>query len=427
MATVPPHPDRDSLSASATAPETTLRPLPEPLGAGVYVHVPFCRVHCPYCDFAVRPHRAEEEPALVAGVLAEAERRAPAGGKGPDGRPWGSLYFGGGTPSRLAPAHFAALVAGLDARLAFAPEHERSLEANPEDVDDAHLDAWRGAGVNRVSLGAQSFHDDELRRLGRMHGAAGIEAAAQHLVAHGVASWSLDLMYAYPGHTLERFAVSLARAVALDPPHVSAYAYTPEPGTPMGEKVNAGRLARPDTDGEAAFFALAQETLGAAGYRHYEISNFARPGHETLHHLRYWRRGSWLGLGPSAVSFLAGRRETAPRDLLAWASAVPQAPFGWEVDDSAAHALVETAFLGLRLDVGMRFADLPDEVPAAERARWRAAGEVLVARGLLVPTDDGFRVPARERARTDGVVLAWQAEVERPSGPAAASRILRGR
>jgi oxygen-independent coproporphyrinogen-3 oxidase len=375
--------------------------------------VPFCRVHCPYCDFAVRRHRPDEEPALVGGVLAEVERRAPAGGLGPDGRPWGSLFFGGGTPSRLAPAHFTALVAGLDARLTFTAGHERSLEANPEDVDDAHVEAWRSAGVGRVSLGAQSFHDDELRRLGRVHGPAGIERAAARLVEHGVANWSLDLMYAYPGHTLERFRESLERALALEPPHVSAYAYTPEPGTPMGEKVNSGRLARPDNDDEAAYFELADAMLVAAGFRHYEVSNFTRPGFETLHHLRYWRRQSWLGLGPSAVSFLAGRREAAPRDLLAWAAAVPEAPRGWEVDDSAAHASFETAFLGLRLDVGMRFSDLPPGVPAGERERWQAAGARLADRGLLIATPEGYRLPAPERARTDGVVLAWQAEAER--------------
>lgn len=409
MAALPSHPDRDPLSPAA---EPAPGPLPEPLGAGVYVHVPFCRVHCPYCDFAVRRHRAEEEPALVHGVLAEADRRAPAGGVGPDGRPWGSLSFGGGTPSRLAPAHFTELVAGLDARLVFARGHERSLEANPEDVDDAHVEAWRAAGVNRVSLGAQSFHDDELRKLGRMHGPAGIEAAAARLAAHGVANWSLDLMYAYPGHTLERFRASIERALALDPPHVSAYAYTPEPGTPMGEKVNSGRLTRPDNDEEAAYFDLADTMLVAAGFRHYEVSNFTREGYASLHHLRYWRRGSWLGLGPSAVSFLAGRREAAPRDLLAWASAVPQAPAGWEVDDSAAHAIIETVFLGLRLDVGMRFSDLPPGVPDAERARWETAGGRLAARGLLLPTPGGFRLPGHERARTDGIVLAWQAEAE---------------
>jgi oxygen-independent coproporphyrinogen-3 oxidase len=414
MATLPSHPDRDPLRRAAGAaagdpadPEPPV--LPEPLGAGVYVHVPFCRVHCPYCDFAVRPHRADEEPVLVEGILAEAARRAPRGdGLADDGRPWGSLYLGGGTPSRLAPASFAALLAGLDARLAFAPGHERGLEANPEDVDDARVAAWREAGVGRVSLGAQSFHDDELRRLGRTHGRSGIEAAAGRLAAHGMTDWSLDLMYAYPGHTLERFAESLERAVALGPPHVSAYAFTPEPGTPLGDAVRSGRRTRPEGDDEAAYFELARVALEAAGYRHYEVSNFARPGHETRHHLRYWRRGSYLGLGPSAVSFLGGRRATAPRTLEAWYDAVAAAPAAWELDDSDAHGAVETAFLGLRLDAGMRAGDWPAAVGDAERSAWRQAAGDLAARGSLVPTAEGWRVPRALRGLTDSVVLAWE-------------------
>ncbi|MEO6463009.1 MAG: radical SAM family heme chaperone HemW [Candidatus Eisenbacteria bacterium] len=412
LAALPPHPDRDPLNVAGApppAPDAEPPPLPEPLGAGVYVHVPFCRVHCPYCDFAVRPHRAAEEPRLVAGVLAELERRAPSReGLADDGRPWGSLYFGGGTPSRLAPESFGALTAGLDARLRFAPGHERSLEANPEDVDDARVAAWRTAGVTRVSLGAQSFHDDELRRLGRTHGSAGIEDAATRLAAHGLDDWSLDLMYAYPLHTLERFAASLARAIALGPPHVSAYAYTPEPGTPLGDAVRAGRKAKPEGDDEAAYFELAHDTLEAAGYRHYEVSNFARPGFATRHHLRYWRRGSYLGLGPSAVSFLGGRRVTAPRDLLAWERALPDAPAAWEVDDSDAHAAFETAFLGLRLDGGMRLADWPARVTPGERAAWIRAGDELVRRGALVRTAAGFRLPRAARALADEAVALWR-------------------
>jgi oxygen-independent coproporphyrinogen-3 oxidase len=402
MAALPPHPDADPLSDPAPP------PLPEPLGAGVYVHVPFCRVHCPYCDFAVRPHRPGEEPLLVEGVLAEAGRRAPRDdGRADDGRPWGSLYLGGGTPSRLAPEHFVALARGLDTRLDFAAGHERGLEANPEDVDDARVAAWLAAGVGRVSLGAQSFHDDELRRLGRTHGRAGIERAAARLRARGLTSWSLDLMYAYPGHALERFAESLARAIALGPPHVSAYAFTPEAGTPLGDAVRAGRRTRPEGDAEAAFYDLARTTLEAAGYRHYEISNFARPGFETRHHLRYWRRGSYLGLGPSAVSFLGGRRLAAPRQLEAWRAALAAAPAGWEVDDADAHGAVETAFLGLRLDAGMRTSDWPACLGAGERAAWRAAAGELVAQGRLAPTPEGWRVPRALRGLTDAVVLEW--------------------
>jgi oxygen-independent coproporphyrinogen-3 oxidase len=423
VAALPPHPDRDPL----TPPDPAPPPLPEPAGAGVYVHVPFCRVHCPYCDFAVRPHRVEEEPRLVAGILDELDRRRPAGDPpavAPDGAAWGSLYFGGGTPSRLSPDNFLVLVHGLDARLAFTPGHERSLEANPEDVDDAHLAAWREAGVGRVSLGAQSFHDDELRRLGRTHGPDGIVAAAGRLAAHGVTDWSLDLMYAYPGHALERFAASLARAIALSPPHVSAYAYTPEPGTPLGDAVRAGRKAKPEGDDEAAYFELARDVLEDAGYRHYEVSNFARPGHETRHHLRYWRRGSYLGLGPSAVSYLGGRRWSAPRDLAAWLAAVPDAPAAWEVDESDAHAAFEVAFLGLRLDAGMRFADWPAAVGPEERAAWTAAGDALAARGALVRTGDGFRLPRSARALADEVVSLWRDGAVRLSPPGG-SRILR--
>lgn len=431
MAALPSHPDRDPLTGTPAG-DAPPPPLPEPLGAGVYVHVPFCRVHCPYCDFAVRRHRAEEEPGYVSAVLAELDRRLPPEAEGfpPDGRPWGSLSFGGGTPSRLGPSRFSALVNGIETRLRFAQDHERALEANPEDVDDAHVAAWLAHGVTRVSLGAQSFHDDELKRLGRTHGATGIEDAARRLVAHGVTNWSLDLMYAYPGHDAARFRTSLERAVALAPPHVSAYAYTPEAGTPMGERVNRGTLARPDGDAEAAMFELARDVLEAAGYRHYEVSNFARPGFESRHHLRYWRRQSYLGLGPSAASFLGGKRLVAPRTLEAWASALADAPAAWEVDDSDAHALVETAFLGLRLDVGMRFADLPAHVPDEARARWRDAGALLVGRGLLAATADGFRLPRGERARADAVVLAWQEAAEAagggPSGPGAASGTLRG-
>jgi oxygen-independent coproporphyrinogen-3 oxidase len=394
MAALRAHPDRDPLA------------LPDPLGAGVYVHVPFCRVRCPYCDFAVRPDRPNEAPAFVDGVIAEAERRGSR--VAPDGRPWGSLFLGGGTPSRLLPDTFTRLAQGLDARLTFAVGSERTLEANPEDLDAARLEAWRGAGVNRLSIGAQSLFDDELARLGRTHSAAAVSEGVERARAHGFASVSVDLMYAFPGHTLERWRESLERALALEPDHVSAYAFTPEKGTAMGERVLRGKLARPGEDDEASCFTMARDVLEAAGFRHYEISNFARPGHVTRHHVNYWRRGDYLGLGPSAVSFLDGRRTTAPRDLVRWLAGDPR-----EVDDARPHALFEAAFLGLRLDAGMRFRDAGQGLDAAEVALWRAAAEPLVVAAWLAPTEDGFRVPRAERARTDAIVLAWREAADR--------------
>ena len=391
MAPLPAHPDGHQVA-----------PLPEPLGPGVYVHVPFCHVRCPYCDFAVRPYDAAEAPLLARACAAEARMRAPE-------RTWGSLYFGGGTPSRLEPKDFRALVDGLEDTLRFAEGHERSLEANPEDLVPERLDAWLQAGVTRLSVGVQSFDDQELTRLGRVHDARAARDGVKRARAAGFDDVSVDLMYAFPGNDESLFARSLGEAIALEPSHVSAYAYTAESGTPMGEAVRKGRLARPDEDEEAARFEQARETLEAAGFRHYEISNFARPGRETRHHLQYWRRGDYLGLGPSAVSFLDGLRVRAARGLIEWARAVESgdAPRGWVVDDARPHALFEAAFLGLRLDAGMRLADAR-EASDEQRARWRDAARGLVERGLLLETDGGFRVPHAERARTDGIVMLWR-------------------
>jgi oxygen-independent coproporphyrinogen-3 oxidase len=389
LAALPSHPDRDQV---ATAPP--LDPLPPVLGPGVYVHVPFCRVRCPYCDFAVRPYDAAEAPRLVQGVVDELAWRAESG------RTWGSLFFGGGTPSRLEPAVFAALARALDATLAFAPAHERSLEANPEDLDAARLDAWRACGVTRLSLGAQSLRDDELTALGRVHDARAVEDGFARARAAGFDDVSIDLMYGYPGHDPARFGESLARALALGPDHVSAYAFTPEAGTPMGDAVRGGRARSADSDLEADLFELARERLEAAGFRHYEISNFARPGRVTRHHVNYWRRGEYLGLGPSAAQVAHGRAHGKAGDVLATA-----APLPWSIDDARPHALFETAFLGLRMDVGMDLPDEGPEMPAPELARWAAAGEALVAEGLLVRTPTGYRVPRAERARTDAIVL----------------------
>ncbi len=402
MAALAADPDRDPL-----IPTPDPAPLPEPRGSGVYVHVPFCHVRCPYCDFATRPYRPAEVPGFVRDLVREAGRR---GAGASAGAPWGSLYFGGGTPSRLEAGDFIALVRGLDAALAFQPSHERSLEANPEDLDDVRLAAWRESGFDRLSVGAQSLWDDELARLGRTHDARAVGDGLRRARRHGFANVSLDFMYAFPGHTEGRFADTLERALELAPDHVSAYAFTPERGTRMGEAVLKGRVARPDEDREAAFFEIARATLEAAGFRHYEISNFARAGKETRHHLGYWRRRPYLGLGPGAVSFLGGRRTTAPRALGAWAEAVVSGTAA-ETDDADRHAMFETVFLGLRLDTGMRFADLPDGVPAVERDAWRAAGGALAAQGLLIETADGFRVPRSERARTDSICLLWQKEV----------------
>ena len=418
MAALRPHPERDPLSgepariASPCDTELDPAPLPEPAGPGAYVHVPFCRVRCPYCDFATRPYRPAEVPRLAAALAREARERLAAAPV------FGSLYLGGGTPSRLEPEAFVELVRGLEITLTFVPGHERSLEANPEDLDPARLGAWRSAGFTRLSIGVQSLLDDELRRLGRVHDARAVPAGVARARGAGFEDLNLDLMYGYPGHTVERFGRSLEAAPALGPDHVSAYAFTPEAGTVLGDAVRAGRMPRRGEDDEANLFERARDALEAAGYRHYEVSNFARAGRFARHHLNYWRRGDYLGLGPAAVSALGGRRASAPRDLPDWAAeveagrAVGPWPPGWQVDDARPHALFETVFLGLRLDTGMRFADAGTEVLPDALHAWRSAGERLEARGLLKATAGGFRLPRALRALADAVAQAWRAEAE---------------
>jgi oxygen-independent coproporphyrinogen-3 oxidase len=349
--------------------------------------VPFCRVRCPYCDFATRPDRPSEWPRFVAGVAAEAAARAFAGGHGPDGRPWGSLAFGGGTPSRLDPAAFTRLAAALDRALVFARGHERSLEANPEDLDAARLAAWRAAGVTRLSIGAQSLFDDELHRLGRTHDARAVAEGVGRARAAGFRTLNLDLMYAFPGHTEARWRATLERALALGTDHLSAYAFTPEPGTVTGEAVLAGRVARPDPDGEAALFALAGERIAAAGFRHYEISNFARVGHECRHNLRYWRCADWLGLGPAAHSFVDGRRFRHLPDLEGWT----RDPLA--VEELPADPSAERVFLGLRLDEGIEPRLLEEAGIAPEETRRRLerlADFVELRDGRLRLTPEGY-------------------------------------
>jgi oxygen-independent coproporphyrinogen III oxidase len=397
-----------------------LAPLPAPLqghpltpgpldGPGLYLHVPFCRVRCPYCDFATAPYTAHGAARFVAAVLREAEAARGALGAAE----FTTVFWGGGTPSRLEPSDLRALADGLGARLAVAPGAEFTLEANPEDVDAERLAAWRAAGINRVSLGVQSWDEGELRRLGRAHGERGAAAAAA-AVGQAFDDWSLDLIFGFPGHAAAGWRRTLERALALGPPHLSAYHFTAEERTPMGDAVRAGRVVAPDDEGAAALFELAAEVLTGAGYRQYEVSNFARAGHESAHNLLYWRRRPYLGLGPSAVSFWGERRWRNVRQADQYAARL----LGGrdcveEVEDTAGRAPLETFMLGLRLAEGVGWKQI--EALGAAAAAWTAAARRLAAEGVLEVDEAGVRVPPARRRLTDEVVLRLWREAEPPA------------
>jgi putative oxygen-independent coproporphyrinogen III oxidase len=276
-------------------------PLVDPASFGVYVHVPFCLTRCHYCDFVTYTGMEGLRRPYAAALLEEAAMAAAS--LGPEPPAVTSVFVGGGTPTLLPPGDLGRVLARLRELLAFAPGAEVTVEANPETVDAGMADGLAGAGVTRVSMGAQSFDDQVLAALGRVHDAARVGAAVATLRAAGVPALNLDLIYGGPGEDAASWSATLAAAVALDPEHLSAYALTIEPATKFGRLVAAGRMPEPDEDDLADRYDTACATLAAAGHHHYEVSNWARAGHASRHNLTYWRRGRYLGLGAGAHEF----------------------------------------------------------------------------------------------------------------------------
>jgi oxygen-independent coproporphyrinogen-3 oxidase len=365
---------------------------------GVYVHVPFCERVCPYCDFAVvaaRPLAPEAEERYVAALLRElAGRRADFAG-----RALASVYFGGGTPALLRPASVARLVAAIRGAFAGAeppPDLEVTLEANPSTLERERLPGFREAGVNRLSLGIQSFDDAVLRRLGRAHRAEAGRAALRAAREAGFANLSLDLIFAAPGQDLAALEGDLDEALRFAPEHVSCYALSVEPGTPFATAAARGQLALPGEELAAAMMERVAERLEAAGLLQYEISSFARPGFEALHNARYWQRRPVLGLGLGAFSTDPpgpgapfGVRRGNPRQLSRYLEAV-EAAGRVEAEAEVLEERVargEAAFLALRTRRGLVAAAFAREFGAPPRAFWGREIDALRAGGLLAENE----------------------------------------
>jgi len=282
---------------------------------GLYVHFPFCSVHCPYCDFAVETRSEIPHDAYADAVIAEIAARAPwfcggggsGGGGGEPATPrLASIYFGGGTPGLWRPEAVARVIGAGQERLAArsgAAPVEITVEANPGEIDEATLRVFRAAGVNRLSLGLQALDDRLLRLIGRNHQAAAGPAAVSAARAAGIDNVSVDLMFALPGQSFDDWRRSVERALALGPDHVSAYALTIERGTPFGTRARKGDLSVPDDEQAAAMQEWVRDALSAAGLTQYEVSSYARPGRRSVHNSLYWTGAPYLGVGASASSF----------------------------------------------------------------------------------------------------------------------------
>lgn len=370
---------------------------------GVYVHVPFCERVCPYCDFAVvaaRPLAAERERSYVDALLAELGRRAPDFAA-PEGAPraLASLYLGGGTPSLLAPESVARLVAGVRERFPVRDAVEVTLEVNPSTTERARLPGFRAAGVNRLSIGVQSFSDETLKRLGRAHRAGEAHATLAAARAAGFDDVSLDLIVAAPAQRLADLERDLDEALGFGPEHVSAYQLTIEPGTPFERASARGQLALADEEEGAAMLERLAERLEAGGLERYEISSFARRGRASRHNRRYWERLPVLGIGmgawssePPSPAAPHGMRRANVRSLdgylariAAGESAAAAAPE--RLDPATARG--EAAFLALRTARGLDAAGFAAEFGAPPRAFWSGAIAEAVAGGWLLESEAG--------------------------------------
>ncbi len=329
-----------------------------------YVHIPFCRRRCLYCAF----HSVSLGPKAVPGGFVETLVREIAF--------WGehkelfagqdstaasdtvsSIFFGGGTPSLLAPSDIALILKTIARYFNVAADAEITMEANPDSLSSMDMvQDLALCGINRISLGVQSMDDNELAMLGRLHNAAQVYAACEAVHAAGIPSLNLDLMWGLPGQTVQTWRNTLQKALSLKPDHLSAYSLTLEEGTPLASMVLQNKLVMPDEDTQEKIYLEGAAILEQTGLMHYEISNYARPGHECRHNLGYWQQQPYLGVGPSAVSTTGNRRFTSPPDHAVWEKAVLEGKLPYYCETlSAREQLQELIMLRLRTAEGLPF------------------------------------------------------------------------
>jgi oxygen-independent coproporphyrinogen-3 oxidase len=317
----------------------------------VYVHVPFCARRCSYCDFAIAVRRVVPVDEYVAALRRELEVRFPD-----RTLPWSvdTLYFGGGTPSRLGPSGVARVLDVLRDRID-TPSAEVTLEANPEDVDLDTVRTWREAGINRLSLGSQSFDDRALEWMHRTHDARAIDRAVDAARLGGMENVSLDLIFALPERNQRSWERDVEHAIALAPTHLSLYGLTIEAHTPLGRWHKRGDVVESPEERYEAEFLFAHDALAGAGFEHYEVSNFALPGRRSRHNSAYWTGARYAGLGPSAHEFDGSARRWNVRAYADWVRRLA----GGEdpIDDaellSDENRTAESVYLGLRTSSGL--------------------------------------------------------------------------
>ncbi len=353
----------------------------------LYIHVPFCARRCSYCDFSIAVRRTVPAARFAEAILQE--WRGVQGDPGWDDSPdLDTVYFGGGTPSRLEPAALAAILAGVTAERRLSAGAEITIEANPDDVTPEAAAAWRAAGIARVSLGVQSFSPSVLEWMHRAHSADQARAAVRILRTAGFADLSLDLIYGLPAELGRDWQADLDQAFALEPDHLSCYGLTVEAHTPLGHWTARGQATAVDEVQYADEFLRLSGTLAERRWEHYEVSNAARPGHRARHNSGYWTGAAYLGLGPSAHSSTGGERRWNIREYAAWDAAVREGrdTIAGRESLTESQRRLEALYLGLRTSAGVP----PALVSTAVRERWVRAGWAGETDGRLRLSPEGW-------------------------------------
>lgn len=381
----------------------------------LYVHVPFCKRKCRYCDFASWAGREDWIPAYVDAVLTEAHSAHDALGT----QSMETAFLGGGTPSLLPPEELTRLLQDVFSLFPLEADAEFTSECNPGTLTAAWLEAAQAAGVNRLSMGMQAGQPHLLHMLGRIHTFTDVEASVKLARAAGIRNLNLDLMFGLPGQTLNDWAETLDMALSLHPEHLSCYGLIPEEGTQLGDAILAGEVPLPAEDTERAMYDMTLTRLAAAGFEQYEISNFAKPGCACRHNLGYWRQTPYLGLGPAAASMLPGRtpeefslRRTNVRDLAAYLRQSHQGRFqpAEEESVSPAEARFETMLLGLRTTKGVNEATFEAMHGVALADVYGTKLAELETQGLLCHTGGWWRLTRRGMDVQNGVLVELMEE-----------------
>ena len=366
----------------------------------LYVHIPFCRRKCLYCSFISYEKREGDIPLYLNALKNELKARA-------EGQYVRSIFFGGGTPSLLPAEDIGGLLSLIRTHFTLDKAVEISIEANPGTVDEAYLTTIRKMGINRLSLGVQSFNDRELAMLGRIHTAAEARDAVRFARNSGFDNLNLDFIYGLPDQTLTDWKQTLDDALALKPEHLSLYALTLEEDTPMWEAIKKGSLPESDADLSADQYELAEDLLAAHGYGHYEISNWAWPGRECRHNLTYWQNLPYIGVGAAAHSCMNGHRFANNKSLDKYIAGYSRgtSPLLPEMNEeiNPELELAETAILGLRLGDGINVDYLQNRFNVDVLAHYHRQVEEMAGAGLLEHADRNIRLTRRGRLLSNEV------------------------